>query len=46
MLINVRLMVFFMRHNLYLVCMVGTTYMYIDVIFVSYGYVDLFKNPS
>ena len=45
MLISVRLRVFFfMIHNSYLVCMVGITYVYINMIFAFYGYVDLFSG--
>ena len=43
MLIVVRLMVFFFRrHNSQLVCMVGITHVYIDMIFAFCGYVDFF----
>ena len=44
MLLNVRLMVFvagffFIIHNSSLVCMVGITHVYIDTLFVFYGYI-------
>ena len=33
-----------MIHNLYLVCMVRMTYLYIDTIFVFQRYIDLFSG--
>ena len=42
MLINVRLMVFFMRHNSLVVLYGWDYYVCIDAIFAFYGYVDFF----
>ena len=44
MVINVKFMIFYMIHYslLPVVCMVGITYVYIDTIFVFYGYTFLF----
>ena len=49
MLINVRLMVllfFFLGDKSWLVCMVRITFMYIDTIFVFYGYIDFKKKKK
>ena len=45
MLLNVRLMAFFMRHNSSLVCMVRITCVCIETIFMFYGYF-FFSYPS
>ena len=34
----------FMRHSSSLVCMVGITYVYIDMIFAFYGYFFLYPS--
>ena len=39
-------MVFSMRHSSQLVCMVWHYYVCIDTIFVSYGYVEIFKKKN